>query len=340
MTEASEGKKHKKFWWFKLQKNYFNKLEQKKMKRQPNGRDIQVIYLQMILYSIDKGGNIFYQGVFDSLEEELSEEFGEPVEKIIETIEYLKEESIIVLDEEKTCYIPEAVENTGSETASTQRVRKHRLKKKALQCNTSETNGNANETNGNAEKETDTETDLNLKSDKSKTLDFKSKTETETDTDQADADLDSVDRQAVSATANADPPTGDLFSVDQLKRKSKSVNLTPEGFEVFHRQMQEDGWKLYGEPVEKEYILRTLREWAKKHEEYHRDQEEDDDEAIVDEIYKIVKGHIGEEQYKKNLMERKEGIKNQVCLYCNRDLFTKRQLNFMEETWGLIPAGQ
>ena len=79
----------KRYYWLKLQKTYFNQLEQKKMRRQENGKDMQIIYLRMMLLCLDKGGFIYYQGVYDTLEEELAVEFNEPVELIRQTINFL-----------------------------------------------------------------------------------------------------------------------------------------------------------------------------------------------------------------------------------------------------------
>lgn len=148
------AKENKRYYWLKLPNTYFNKLEQKKMKRQENGKDMQIIYLRMMLMSIDKGGYINFQGVYDTLEEELAEEFDEDVELVKRTIEYLKDNSIISINEEFNCFIPEALEHTGSETASTQRSRKCRAQK-ALQCNTNETNCNTE-----IEKEIEKESEL------------------------------------------------------------------------------------------------------------------------------------------------------------------------------------
>lgn len=80
-----------------------------------------------------------------------------------------------------------------------------------------------------------------------------------------------VDRQAASAAAvSAEPPAGDLFSFKKIKVivKKNKINLTEEGIQIFYEEMQENDWMLYDTPVEKKFITRTLREWAKKHPEY------------------------------------------------------------------------
>lgn len=127
----------KRYHWLKLQTTYFSQLEQKKMAKQDLGKDMQIIYLRMMLLSVDKGGYIYYQGVYDSLVEELAEEFSESVEIVERTIEYLTENNMVTINESYDCFIPEALKYTGSECYSAERVRRYREKEreKALQCN-------------------------------------------------------------------------------------------------------------------------------------------------------------------------------------------------------------
>lgn len=136
------SKENKRYYWLKLPQAYFSKIEQKKMRKQPNGKDMQIIYLRMMLACIDKSGVIYYQGVYDTIEEELAEEFDEDVELVKATISYLKDNGMITINESNDCCVPEALEHIGSETASTQRSRECRGKKKALQCNTNATTCN------------------------------------------------------------------------------------------------------------------------------------------------------------------------------------------------------
>lgn len=126
--------KNKRYFWLKLPKSYFSHLEQKKMRRHEHGKDMQIVYLRMMLLSIDKGGYIYYQGVYDSLEEELAEEFDEPVEIIKETLDYLKENRMISIDKNSDCFIPESKTLTGSESYSAERMRRMREKNKTSQC--------------------------------------------------------------------------------------------------------------------------------------------------------------------------------------------------------------
>lgn len=153
----------KRYYWLKLPKSYFSHLEQKKMRKHEHGKDMQIVYLRMMLLGIDKGGYIYYQGVYDSLEEELAEEFDESVEIIRETLEYLKENNMISIDENSDCFVPESLNLTGSECSSAERMRKKRQRDKASQCNIGVTGSDTCVTSCDVEKELEKEKELENK---------------------------------------------------------------------------------------------------------------------------------------------------------------------------------
>lgn len=124
------GESTKRYFWLRLKKTYFNQLEQKKMSRQANGKDMQIVYLRMMLLSLDNDGYIFFQGVYDSLEEELAEEFNESVEIIRKTVTYLVNNNMVTIDAEDNCFLPEAQSLTGSECYSAERMRRLRKNSK------------------------------------------------------------------------------------------------------------------------------------------------------------------------------------------------------------------
>ena len=140
----------KRYYWLKLPNTYFSQLEQKKMRKQEHGKDMQIIYLRMMLYSLGRNGCIYYQNVYDTIEEELAEEFDEDVELIKETVKYLLDNNMISV-EDSNISIPEVDRITGSECYSAERVRNYRKKQKALQCNTDVTECNGDVTACNEE---------------------------------------------------------------------------------------------------------------------------------------------------------------------------------------------
>lgn len=158
--EDTFSRKPKRYFWLKLPKSYFSHLEQKKMKRHEHGKDMQIVYLRMMLLGMDKGGYIYYQGVYGSIEEELAEEFDEPVEIIRETLDYLKQNNMISIDENSDCFVPESLELTGSECYSAERMRRMREREKASHCDSYVTKSDALVTSCDEEKESEKESEL------------------------------------------------------------------------------------------------------------------------------------------------------------------------------------
>ena len=98
---------------------------------------MQLIYLKMLLYSIDKDAVIPFQGVYDSIEEELAEELGEESEMVKETINFLEVNEKLEWTE-NGIFLPEALERVGSEGTSAERMRNMR-RRRASQCDNSVT---------------------------------------------------------------------------------------------------------------------------------------------------------------------------------------------------------
>lgn len=136
----AEEKKNKRYFWLKLENTYFKRLDQRKMCKQKNGYDMQRIYLKMMLLAVDKSGYIPFQGVYDSIQEEIAEELFEDIELVNQTVEYAQKNKLLEMNELQI-FLPQVLEMTGSETDSARRVRKHR-ESKSLQCNTDETSCN------------------------------------------------------------------------------------------------------------------------------------------------------------------------------------------------------
>ena len=127
---AEEKKNNtKRFYWLKLPNDYFKRLDQRKMYRQPNGESMQRIYLKMLLLAVDKGGFIRFQNVFDDLTEEIAEEIFEDVELVEQTVAYCKENGLLEMNELHDFFLSQLPLMVGSETDSARRMRNHRERK-------------------------------------------------------------------------------------------------------------------------------------------------------------------------------------------------------------------
>lgn len=154
----------KRYYWLKLGNTYFSQLEQKKMRKQKDGMNMQVIYLRMMLLSIDKDGYIYYQGVYDSIEEELAEEFSEDIELVRRTVEYLQDNNMLEVND-SDYFLPQAVEYTGSECYSAERMRRLRERR------TSQSDNDVTTSDEETEKELEIESDIDIEKETEKRKD-------------------------------------------------------------------------------------------------------------------------------------------------------------------------
>lgn len=157
---------NRRFYWMKLPSDYFGQLIQKKMRKQPDGAEMQLIYLKMLLYCIDKDAEIIFQGVYDSVEDEIAEEIGEDAEAVKKTLTFLEANKKLERTEHGFI-LPEALELVGSESVSAERVRRFR-ERQALQCNADVTECNADGAQCNVDIDKDIDKDIDIDQEKDK----------------------------------------------------------------------------------------------------------------------------------------------------------------------------
>lgn len=126
---------NKRYYWLQLKENFFNSKEMKLMRKLPGGEEITIIYLKIMLTSLENEGVIFYEGLAEDLAEELALEIGEDVESIRMALMFMEKKRLITTNDNYFYKLEQVPELVGSETASARRVRKHREIKKALQGN-------------------------------------------------------------------------------------------------------------------------------------------------------------------------------------------------------------
>lgn len=146
----------KKFYWLKLKEDFFRDKRIKKLRRVAGGDTFTIIYLKLQLLSLKNDGVLIYEGVEDSLAEEMALEIDEDTENVRFTLIFLQQNGLLDEIDKDRYVMTETIQCIGSETASAERVRRHReLKQKheeetkllqsnseALQCNTAVTKCN------------------------------------------------------------------------------------------------------------------------------------------------------------------------------------------------------
>lgn len=144
----------KKYFWLKLKEDFFRDKKIKKLRKIAGGDTYTIIYLKMQLLSLKNEGTLIFEGVEENFAEEIALEIDEDVDNVKVTIAFLISNGLIEEVEQDHFIMTETIQCIGSESASAERVRKHReLKKekqeqialeeqKMLQCNTEVTNCN------------------------------------------------------------------------------------------------------------------------------------------------------------------------------------------------------
>lgn len=170
----------KRYYWLKLPKNFFEDKAIKRLRQIAGGDTYTIIYLKMLLKSMEDDGKLFYEGIEDTICDEIALDINESADDVQVTISYLEKKGLLVVTDSEV-ELTRLTEMVGSESAVTERVRKHREAQKLLQCNASVLQGNTIETKCNTEKEIEKE---------------KSREDTEIDTKKkkksAKADLDGM----------------------------------------------------------------------------------------------------------------------------------------------------
>lgn len=144
--------KNKRYYWIQLAQDFFKSKEMKLLRKIAGGDTHTIIYLKMMLISLEDGGHIYYDGLADNLAEEIALVIDENVEDIKITLIFLESKGLLARNSDRDYFLEQVPEMVGSETASARRVRKFRENQLALQCNTDVT-----KRNGDIEKDIDIE---------------------------------------------------------------------------------------------------------------------------------------------------------------------------------------
>lgn len=157
----------KRYYWLKLKDDFFNDKRIKKLRKVAGGDTYTIIYLKLMLATLDSDGIYEYEGIEEYLADEIALTLDEDADNVQITLNYLMQSGLMVELDENNYELPMVKESIGAETSSAKRVRAFRERQKALQCNTDVTE---EKHFGNVEKEIekDKEIDKEIEKDKEK----------------------------------------------------------------------------------------------------------------------------------------------------------------------------
>ena len=135
-------KENKRYYWLQLKEDFFTSKEMKLLRRLPGGNEHTIIYLKIMLASLQDGGKIYFENLGHDLAEEISLLIDEDIEAVRMTLLFLTNKQLLTTKDKFEFQLEQVPELIGSETASIRRSRKYRDMQKALQCNTDATECN------------------------------------------------------------------------------------------------------------------------------------------------------------------------------------------------------
>ena len=118
------------YYWLKLKGDFFTQKYIKKLRRVAGGDTYTIIYLKMMLLSMENDGKLVYDGMEKTFEEELALVLDEEADNVRFTLMFLEQYNLMEELPESEFLLPEACDSIGSEGTSAARQRKHREKKK------------------------------------------------------------------------------------------------------------------------------------------------------------------------------------------------------------------
>lgn len=141
------SEKAKRYYWLKLPENWFRQKNVKRLRSIAGGDTYTIIYLKMMLRSLQSDGKLYFDGYENNFSDEIALDIDEDPNNVRVAVNFLINAGLLVLDNQmdaQAATLPECLKLTGSESSSAQRVRKFRAREsaKSVTCNGDVTNCN------------------------------------------------------------------------------------------------------------------------------------------------------------------------------------------------------
>lgn len=118
--------KTKIYFWLKIDKKFFDNLFIKRLKNMPGGYAMTVIYIRLMLESLESDCILYYEGYFETLKEELALKLDVSEDDISMTMAYFTKCGLIQIDEDKNAELTQAKALVQQETNHAAYMRSYR----------------------------------------------------------------------------------------------------------------------------------------------------------------------------------------------------------------------
>lgn len=161
--------KTKIYFWLKIDKKCFDNIFIKRLKTVPGGYTMTVIYIRLMLESLESDCILYYEGYFDNLKEELALKLDVSEDDIDMTMAYFTKCGLIQVDEDKNAELPQAKVLVQQETNQAAYMREYRKQQRENKENLTISSDNLTLlTTCKTEIEKEIEIELHLEQDKKK----------------------------------------------------------------------------------------------------------------------------------------------------------------------------
>lgn len=120
---------NKKYYWLKLPKDFFERKEVKLLRKLENGAVCVLIYQKILLNALETDGEIYFDHLTDTPEEELALSINEEVEDVRNVLKFLLDKQLVTVLGD-VYYIEKLSEMVGKEGRTASIMRKARAKEK------------------------------------------------------------------------------------------------------------------------------------------------------------------------------------------------------------------
>ncbi|MCT0080425.1 DnaD domain protein [Lactococcus lactis subsp. lactis] len=122
----------KRYYWFKMEQIFFEQKEIKYLRRLPGGDTYTIIYLKLILKSLENDGKIYYENIGDDYSQEWALEIEEDEKAVSFLVAFLINKGLMIDCGFDEFEITKTKSLVGSETASAERKRRQREREREL----------------------------------------------------------------------------------------------------------------------------------------------------------------------------------------------------------------
>ena len=154
----ADEKKDKKYYWLRLERNFFKRHDIRIIENMENGKEYVLFYMKLLLESIDHEGNLRFNDLIPYNDSMLATITNTNVDIVRSAIKLFENLDMLEILDDQTIFITDTQKMLG-EAKSSSRVKKFREKQKQLAI---ETVGNVTETLHETELELEKEIEIEL----------------------------------------------------------------------------------------------------------------------------------------------------------------------------------